>query len=179
MILQIGGGFVNNDTVASMIENPAVELYVIYGGTEFGIGAMNRVYSKDDLIWLTPTIKPGIEIVDDDDQPVPVGEEGYIRTKSVQSGPFGYFDEPETTALHFRDGYFYPGDLAVQREDGRVRILGRVQDVLNLGGRKIPAAPVEESIRQSLGLANVCVFAIQDEHGKEALAGGYRGPPVS
>lgn len=170
LIIQTGGGFVNDATVSSIIDTPNVELFVCYGGTEFGLAAMSVAKSIDDLIWLTPTLRPEIEIVDDDDRPVAIGVEGNIRIKSLPTGPTGYLDDAEATAVHFRNGYFYPGDLAVQREDGRIRILGRVQDVLNLGGRKIAAAPVEESIRQSLGLENVCVFAIQDEQGRETLA---------
>jgi acyl-CoA synthetase (AMP-forming)/AMP-acid ligase II len=169
--LQIGGGFVNSETVLDMIDAPNVEFYVVYGGTEFGIAAMNAVHLKDDLVWLAPTAKPGLEIVDEDDRPVPVGLEGNIRLKSVPSGrPWSYLGDSEASDLHFRDGWFYPGDMAVQREDGRIRILGRVQDVLNLGGQKIPVAPIEESIRQSLGLENVCVFAVQNKAGMEALA---------
>ena len=168
--VQVGGGFVNSETVSSLIDNPNVELFVAYGGTEFGVGAINSVKSSDDLIWLAPTAKVGLQIVDDDDRPLPLGQEGNIRVRCMPTGPFGYLDDPDTTAAHFRNEHFYPGDLGVQREDGRVRILGRVQDVLNLGGSKIPVAPIEEFICQSLGVGNVCVFAVQDEHGRETLA---------
>jgi acyl-coenzyme A synthetase/AMP-(fatty) acid ligase len=168
--LQIGGGFVNSETVLDMIDAPNVELYVVYGGTEFGIGAMNRVQAKDDLVWLAPTAKSELEIVDEDDRPVPVGVEGSIRVRPTPSGPASYLGDPEVTAQHYSNGWFYPGDMGVRREDGRIRVLGRLQDVLNLGGQKMPAAPIEESIRKSLGLENVCVFAVQNKAGMETLA---------
>ena len=47
-----------------------------------------------------------------------------------------YLDDDEATGKMFRDGCFCPGDMAVRRADGRVRILGRTADVLNIRGRR-------------------------------------------
>jgi acyl-coenzyme A synthetase/AMP-(fatty) acid ligase len=69
----------------------------------------------------------------------------------------------------FRDGYFYPGDMAVQRTDGRVRILGRAADVINVQGRKIAVGPIEQKIQQQLQAEEVCVFSGVNDAGQDEL----------
>jgi acyl-coenzyme A synthetase/AMP-(fatty) acid ligase len=69
----------------------------------------------------------------------------------------------------FRDGCFYPGDLAVRRADGRIRVLGRTADVLNAGGQKIPAGPIELEIQRMLNVSEVCLFAGLNAQGQEEL----------
>lgn len=173
--VQIGGGFVNYDTVSDILDTPGLELFNVYGATEFSNATMNVVKARDDVIWLDPTFEPRFEIVDDEDRLVPEGVEGNMRVAVSPAGPFEYLDDPEATAKHFRSGWFYPGDMAVQREDGRVRVLGRVQDVLNLGGRKVAIGPIEEAARNVLGVENLCIFDYQDDHGSDVLAVAIEG----
>ena len=53
----------------------------------------------------------------------------------------GYIDHREwTTAAFTSDGWFRTGDLGVMDESGYIRITGRVRDVINRGGEKIPVA---------------------------------------
>jgi acyl-coenzyme A synthetase/AMP-(fatty) acid ligase len=80
-----------------------------------------------------------------------------------------YLDDQEATARHFRGGYFYPGDMAVRRADGRVRILGRFADVLNIQGQKLAVAPLEQRLQSFLGVENVCLFSGLDRDGREEL----------
>ena len=74
----------------------------------------------------------------------------------------------------FRDGFFYPGDLAVRREDGRIRILGRAADVLNVRGRKVAVAPIERALQEGLGVEEVCLFLGMAADGVEELAVAVR-----
>ena len=57
----------------------------------------------------------------------------------------------------------------MRREDGRIRILGRAGDVLNVRGTKIATAPLEQVIAQLLELENVCLFQSIDAQGAEEL----------
>src|SRR5262249_5340900 len=68
------------------------------------------------------------------------------------------------------NGFFYPGDMAVRRADGRIRILGRVDDVVNVQGQKYPVAPIEHKIQQWLDVDEVCVFSGLNASGNEELA---------
>ncbi len=55
----------------------------------------------------------------------------------------GYEGEPERTAEALQDGWLRTHDLGRLDDDGRLRILGRVDDVVISGGVKVPAGAVE------------------------------------
>ena len=80
-----------------------------------------------------------------------------------------YLDDEEASEKTFRDGYFYPGDTAVKREDGRIRILGRTVDVIVLKGDKFATAPFEQEIQRDLGVDEVCLFSGLSVQGHEQL----------
>ncbi|WP_372395567.1 long-chain fatty acid--CoA ligase [Azospirillum sp. HJ39] len=52
-------------------------------------------------------------------------------------GMLGYLDNPELTAASFTDGCLRTGDLARQRPDGFVELVGRSKEVISRGGNKI------------------------------------------
>jgi acyl-coenzyme A synthetase/AMP-(fatty) acid ligase len=80
-----------------------------------------------------------------------------------------YLDDEEASVKVFRDGFFCPGDMAVGRADGRVRILGRTLDVLHLREKKVAAAPMELAIQRALMVDEVCLFSGLNDAGIEEL----------
>ena len=59
----------------------------------------------------------------------------------------GYADAAQTAAVIARGGWFRTGDLATVDEDGWVRIVGRLKDVIIRGGENISASEVEAASR--------------------------------
>jgi fatty-acyl-CoA synthase len=97
------------------------------------------------------------EVIDDDGNRLPTGEIGQLRLR----GPgfiLGYLDDPATTAEKFRGSWFYPGDLAALTETGRLKLVGRPSDVLNLGGIKIASAVLESHILASVPVVDVALL---------------------
>jgi acyl-coenzyme A synthetase/AMP-(fatty) acid ligase len=138
------------------------------GSTEVNTFANTLLETPEDHRWHRLVAGREVQIVDDQDRPVPIGEIGLVRV-STAGGPTGYLDDPEATAAFFKDGFFYPGDLAVMREDGRMALRGRATDVINVGGHKILPAPIETRLLEALGVSGVCLFSMQDETGEEQL----------
>jgi acyl-coenzyme A synthetase/AMP-(fatty) acid ligase len=138
------------------------------GATETGSWAMTPVETDEDLRWhrLHPTRL--IEVVDEADQPLPPGRLGQVRVR-LDNGLTGYLNDPEATAQFFRGGYFYPGDLGVLDGQGRLALMGRVTEVLNVLGDKIPAQPFEQALRDALGIEGVCVLNEPGPGNAEAL----------
>jgi long-chain acyl-CoA synthetase len=68
------------------------------------------------------------------------GNGGELQLKTPY-GMLGYLDNPALTEAAFADGFFRTGDLARLREDGRVELIGRANDIVSRGGHKI--APLE------------------------------------
>jgi acyl-coenzyme A synthetase/AMP-(fatty) acid ligase len=130
---------------------------------------MTKVTGPEDLIWHQPLDGADLEVVDGHDKQLPDGTAGVVRIRIRGNGLSQYFRDPDATAKAFRHGYFYPGDMAMRRADGRIRFLGRVADVLALGGNKVPVRPFEEQIEQRTGCQRAAVFARQMDDTREEV----------
>ena len=82
------------------------------------------------------------EVVDDHDQRLPAGQIGLIRCRAPDF-PTAYFGDDEATTMGFRDGWFYPGDLAAMNEEGYIFLKGRADDAINFGPSKFYPIEVE------------------------------------
>jgi acyl-CoA synthetase (AMP-forming)/AMP-acid ligase II len=83
-----------------------------------------------------------IQIVDENHDLVPPGTIGRLRYRGPGVAS-GYYEDDAASSEAFRDGWFYPGDLAEKNEAGYVFIRGRTKDVIIRGGVNIHAAEVE------------------------------------
>ena len=138
------------------------------GATESHPIAETPLNTPDDHRW--HRLSPGsvVELVDEFDKPVPIGQIGRLRI-GTEGGPTRYLYDEEATKAFFRDGFFYPGDLAVMREDGRIALQGRVTEVINVRGHKMSPGPIEERLREALAVEGACLLSLQDDHGEEEL----------
>src|SRR3989442_5434778 len=66
-------------------------------------------------------------------------------------------------------GRFVTGDLGRIDADGRLCLLGRVDRMINVGGRKVNPAEVEAVLRDVPGVRQVVVFGAPDRHRGEAV----------
>jgi 2-furoate---CoA ligase len=98
-----------------------------------------------------------------------VGQEGVLRIKLSALDYHAYLDDEDATQRSFRDGYFYPGDMAVGRADGLIKVTGRVSDVLVVGGQKFATSPIEQSLQKLLQVNEVCLFSGADNEGDELV----------
>ncbi|MFI5720548.1 long-chain fatty acid--CoA ligase [Nocardia sp. NPDC051750] len=104
-----------------------------------------------------------VRIVDADNHPVPPGQRGEIQI----SGPNlmrEYWNNPDATAAAFTgDGWFRSGDIGVADDEGFVRIVDRLKDMIISGGENIYPAEVEAAILEMPGVESCAVFAVPDE----------------
>lgn len=83
----------------------------------------------------------------------------------------GYEDDPGRTADVLVDGRLRTNDLGELAPDGRLRILGRVDDVVISGGVKVPPPAVEQMLAAHPAVAEVCVVGLPDpEWGERVVA---------
>ncbi|HVW71096.1 MAG TPA: AMP-binding protein, partial [Steroidobacteraceae bacterium] len=116
---------------------------------------------------------PGVQIrvCDDSGAVLPPNEEGHLQTHSPTMFE-GYLDEPVLTAQAYTsDGWYRTADLAVIDPDGYLYIRGRVNDVINRGGEKIPVAQVEQLLYQHAAVEEIAIVAMPDDRlGERACA---------
>ena len=112
-----------------------------------------------------------LRVVDDDGRPLSPGEEGNfeVHTDCLFEG---YLNRPALTAEAVSsDGWYRTGDLARIDSSGYVRITGRVKDVINRGGEKVPVAEIEQLLHAHAAVRDVAIVAMPDERlGERACA---------
>ncbi|MGK7863350.1 class I adenylate-forming enzyme family protein [Falsiroseomonas sp. E2-1-a4] len=102
--------------------------------------------------------------------PLPFGTAGEIQVKGW-SIMRGYLNDPETTARTFTpDGFLRTGDLGTLDEDGRLRMVGRIKDVIRVGGENVAPAEVEEVLSAHPAVALAQVVGVPDARLTEAVA---------
>lgn len=168
--LMITSGFLPIDLARTVIRRLTKNIGISYGSTELATPALLSHSSADDeLCWLTP-LNRMVRIVDENGDDCPTGREGELHIQLQDTDCGSYLDDPVASARVFRNGFFCPGDMAVGRADGRVRILGRTTDVLQLQGNKVAAAPYEQALQRALKVDEVCLFSGLNRIGEEELA---------
>ncbi|SDL61201.1 (2,3-dihydroxybenzoyl)adenylate synthase [Nonomuraea jiangxiensis] len=123
-----------------------------------------------------------VRIVNEAGDDLPTGEVGELLVR----GPYtirGYFRAEEHNARAFTaDGFFRTGDLARRTETGHLVICGRVKDVINRGGDKVPAEEVEEHLLAHPHVRAAAVVPVPDPYLGErtcAYVVARGGPPTS
>ena len=114
------------------------------------------------------------EVVDENGVPVR-GRKGYlVCTRPAPSMTRGIWGDParyiETYWCRF-PGMWYHGDWAWVDEDGHWFLHGRADESMNVAGRKVGPAEVEEAILQHPGVAEAAVIGVPDEIKGEAIVG--------
>jgi 3-phosphoshikimate 1-carboxyvinyltransferase len=145
-----------------------------FGTTETCLGALSTPTDAPELRWGTDgRVLDGVRlrVTDDQGEVLAPGAEGNFEILSPTTFE-GYLDRLDLTAEAFTpDGWFRTGDLAVVDESGYVRITGRIKDVINRGGEKIPVAEMEQLLFGHPAVDDVAIVAMPDERlGERACA---------
>ncbi|OBA78960.1 AMP-dependent synthetase [Mycobacterium sp. 1164966.3] len=93
------------------------------------------------------------------------------RTECCIRGPhtfLGYTDA-DADAQAFDGEWFHTGDVA-EISDGRVRIVGRLKDIIIRNGLKIAAVEVEEAVARIAGVRDCAAYSVADATTGERLA---------
>ena len=168
MQLAVGGAVMTQTQIDQVKSRITPRLFNWFGSTEVGAIAFTPLATPDDYKWHRLVPDRVVEIVDEADRPLPTGKIGRLRVDAA-GGPTGYLHNEAATRAFFRDDFFYTGDLAVVRSDGRMALQGRVTDVINMQGQKISPAPVEEWLADLFGVSGVCLFAMPNDSGEEDI----------
>jgi acyl-CoA synthetase (AMP-forming)/AMP-acid ligase II len=137
-----------------------------YGLTEAGTCTGTRTDDDAETIATTAgRAMPGLEIVvadPADGQELARGATGELRVRGY-SVMRGYQGDPEATAAAIDDrGFLRTGDLATMDERGYVRIVGRLKDMLIVGGFNVYPAEVENALLGHDAIAQVAVVGLPD-----------------
>jgi non-ribosomal peptide synthetase component E (peptide arylation enzyme) len=142
-------------------------LIELYGMLETG-GFHTYTRYEDDPEAVAGTVgRPGsqmmLRICGEDGAVVPLEASGEIQC----DGPgtqLGYLDNPDANAAAFtEDGWFRTGDLGAMDESGNLRIVGRLKEIINRGGKKYYPREIEEILYQHPAVLHCAVVGLPDE----------------
>ncbi|QDC03194.1 AMP-binding protein [Mesorhizobium sp. 8] len=90
------------------------------------------------------------------------GQKGEIRVRGWCVMKGYYRDEAATRETMTADGFLKTGDMGVMREDGRVAFVGRLKEIIRVGGENVAPADVEDVLIGHPKIRQAQVFALPD-----------------
>ena len=146
-----------------------------YGLTETHIGG--TACALDDPLELRITTvgrpMPGVEIgirAPNGNDFLPDGQAGEVcfRGWCITKG---YFEDPEKTAEALdENGWFRTGDIGVIRSDGCLSLVGRLKDMIRVGGENVASADVESVLLKHDAVKQAVAVGMPDERLVEVVA---------
>lgn len=135
-----------------------------YGSNE--VGGICEEVGADGVGLLCAGVE--VRILAPDGSELPPGEVGTIAVRTPMMAQ-GYLGLPRETAAAFRDGWFVSNDVGAIAGHRRLRLLGRLDDLVNIGGLKIPAARLEADLCAQPAIADCAVQAVHLDAGAVTL----------
>lgn len=170
-----GGAKTPPDIIRACYDKLGFEIFLTsFGQTEStAIISSNRPGDPIELVIGTvgfPVQGVEVRIVDNDGVDVAQEQSGelLVRGPNVMRG---YFEDPEQTEATIDTlGWLHTGDIAVMNEDGRLRILDRIKDIVIVGGFNAYPAEIEIMLAQHPAIAEVAIIGLPDDRMGEVTA---------
>ena len=167
------GSALSDELCARALARLATEVTDVFGCNEVGGVSHRRATRREPFAEVSPEVT--VEAVDESDRPVAAGTEGLLRIRT-EGMVDGYLGEPELTARHFRNGWFYPGDRAVLDGPRRLRVAGRGGELLNIGGAKARPDDLEAIVMRHVSADDIGICALPNREGIEEIYVAVAGP---
>lgn len=160
----VGGGSITEDIMELFKKKFGVCISPTYGSTETGgLLLCNQEQYKTSVGLPLPGVE--VKIVDSE------GNTGYrncqgelwVRSQGLLKG---YLNAPFTVLD--KEGYFPMGDLVYADKKGYIYIIGRIKNMINIGGKKVNPLEVEEVIKK-MDCVKECVVLGLKQKEKEVI----------
>ncbi len=163
-VLRVSASTVPPKLRERLVRQLTPNLHIAYGMNEFGIGALADPREAIEHPQSVGKAVEGVtlEVVDAQGRSVPVNTVGLVRVR----GPGlvdRYVGDEEASARAFRDGWFYPGDLAALTESGSVLFRGRADQMMILDGINIYPAEIELAMLEHPSVADAAAVPISSD----------------
>jgi long-chain acyl-CoA synthetase len=114
-----------------------------------------------------PMSSTEVELRDDNDRSVPLGQPGEICIRGPQVMK-GYWQRPDETAKVLgQDGFLHTGDIGIMDDKGFIRIVDRKKDMILVSGFNVYPNEIEQVVAMHPGVLECAVIGVPDEHSGE------------
>jgi non-ribosomal peptide synthetase component E (peptide arylation enzyme) len=160
-----GGASCPIETIRDFRARMHGHLIELYGMLETGFHTYTRL--DDDPEAVTGTVGTvsaglGLRLIDESGRDVAAGAEGEIAALGP-SVHLGYHKNPAANAeLFTADGWFRTGDLGQFDRAGNVKIVGRLKEMINRGGKKFFPREIEEILYTHPKILHAAIVGVPD-----------------
>jgi len=164
-VIITGGASCPIETIREFRARMYGHLIELYGMLETGFHTYTRL--DDDPEAVTGTVGTvssglGLRLIDESGRDVAPGAEGEIAALGP-SVHLGYHKNPTANAeLFTADGWFRTGDLGQFDRAGNVKIVGRLKEMINRGGKKFFPREIEEILYTHPKILHAAIVGIPD-----------------
>jgi long-chain acyl-CoA synthetase len=167
-----GGGMAVQQAVADKwLKLTGCPIVEGYGMSETSpVATANRLDIKEftGTIGL-PLPSTEVLILDDDGQPVALGEPGEIAIRGPQVMRGYWQRESENASVMTPDGFFKSGDVGIMDERGYTRIVDRKKDMILVSGFNVYPNEIEGVVSAHPGVLECACVGVPDKNSGEAV----------
>lgn len=170
--LEIGAGALPEQKRLTLVDElPDTRLISTWGSSETG-GVLFAPFSEVDRDSSAfsasglPVSGAQVAMLDEKGSPFPSSEA--VPGRLALRGDMltsGYLANPELTESSFADGWFVTSDLAFMDDAGFVHVVGRADDVINVGGEKVSPHEIERALSRAGGVKECACVGVDDPDG--------------
>ena len=168
--LALGGGMAVQKAVAERWKQvTGTALIEGYGLTETAPSATANPLNSSEYTGTigVPMSSTEVELRDDNDRSVPLGQPGEICIRGPQVMK-GYWQRPDETAKVLgQDGFLHTGDIGIMDDKGFIRIVDRKKDMILVSGFNVYPNEIEQVVATHPGVLECAVIGVADEHSGE------------
>jgi len=164
-VIITGGASCPIETIREFRARMHGHLIELYGMLETGFHTYTRLEDEPEAV--TGTVGTvasglGLRLIDESGRDVMAGAEGEIAARGP-SVHLGYHKNPAANAeLFTADGWFRTGDLGQFDQAGNVKIVGRLKEMINRGGKKFFPREIEEILYTHPKILHAAIVGVPD-----------------
>ncbi|RNL62100.1 AMP-dependent synthetase [Nocardioides marmoriginsengisoli] len=102
-----------------------------------------------------------VAVMGPDGELLPAGERGEVVIQGANVMQ-GYLNRPEETAETLGDGWLHTGDVGILDEDGYLRLVDRIKDLIIRGGENLYPKEIEAALLSHPGVVEAAVIGAPD-----------------
>lgn len=168
--LEFGAGSVSVDMKKKLLRAlPDTQLFNTWGSTETGGAIFLNITQDADKLASLGTVVKGIEIkfVNEQNEAVDAVDTDTAGRMLLRGDMQmeGYWHNKELTEETIRDGWLCTSDLAYRDSDGFIYMIGRADDIINVGGEKVSPVEVENIAQEYEEIRECACIGVSDKEG--------------
>ncbi|WP_341283083.1 AMP-binding protein [Paenibacillus sp. FSL H8-0537] len=144
----------------------AIAISDLYGVAETGLSVLSQGDDYQSVGYPLQHVK--IRILSESGHEQKSGESGEIAVWT-ESRARAYYNYPDILEGRLLDGYYLSGDIGYLSEAGKLYIVGRKSDFIDVAGKKVDPYEVENVLKATPGIKDVAVFGLPNKSGSHEI----------